>query len=283
MGRLEGKVTLITGAGGMRGVGRATALRFASEGSDVALTDILHKPEDLPADEVEAQWRGIESVAEEVQALDRECFATECDLCDREQVQEMISETVKRFGRIDILVNNARALMGRDKVPVTELSPEVWDKFLAVNTTAAFWCTQLAAREMINAGRGGRILNIGSDCSKQARPMGAAYAASKFALIGLTQSSALDLAQHGITVNAVCPGAVNTNRISYWEREQAEKQGVPLKEFREREIEGHAEKTPLGRIAEPEEVANMLAFLASEEASFITGQAYSINGGQLFH
>ena len=263
----------------MRGVGSAAALRVAREGSDVALTDVRHGPEDLPTDEVEAKWRGIESVAEEVRALDRECFTIHCDLCDRKQVQEMISETVKRFGRIDILVNNARALMGMDRVPVTELSPEVWDKVLAINTTAAFWCTQLVAREMIKAGRGGRILNIGSDCSKRARPMGAAYAASKFALIGLTQSSALDLAQHGITVNAVCPGAVNTNRISYWEREQAEKQGVPLKEFREREIEGHSEKTPLGRIAYPEEVANVLEYFASDAASISTGPADRLSCG----
>lgn len=106
---------------------------------------------------------------------------------------------------------------------------------------------------------------------------------SKFALIGLTQGSALDLASYGITVNAVCPGPTNTDRLSYWERAQAEQKGVPLEEFRSLVMKKAREATPLGRIAEPEDVANLVAFLASDEASFITGQAYNVNGGLLFH
>jgi len=180
-------------------------------------------------------------------------------------------------------VNNARAIIGRDRVPVTELAEDVWNDFLAINTTAVFLLTKLVGREMIRQGRGGRIINIGSNTSKTAGIKQAAYSASKFALIGLTQSSALDLAPYGITVNAVCPGPTNTDRLNYWERTQAEQKGIPLEEFRAAVVKKAVEVTPLGRIAEPEDVANMVAFLASDEASFITGQAYNVNGGLLFH
>jgi NAD(P)-dependent dehydrogenase (short-subunit alcohol dehydrogenase family) len=283
MSGLQGKVALITGAGGMKGVGRATALRLAQLGADLALTDVRREPEDLPPAEVRSGWRGIDSVAEEVRALGRRCQTIACDLGERDQIQQLVRRVLDHCGRIDILVNNARAIIGRDKVPITELAPEVWDHFLAINTTAVFLLTKLVGREMVRQGRGGRIINIASNAAKQASAMGAAYSASKFAVLGLTQASALDLAPYGITVNAVCPGPINTDRLSYWERAKAEEQGIPLEEFRARIVKAAAQATPLGRIAEPEDVAHLVAFLASEEASFITGQAYNVNGGLLFH
>jgi 3-oxoacyl-[acyl-carrier protein] reductase/meso-butanediol dehydrogenase/(S,S)-butanediol dehydrogenase/diacetyl reductase len=136
---------------------------------------------------------------------------------------------------------------------------------------------------MIRQATGGRIINIASDASKRARANTAAYTASKFAVIGLTQASALDLAPHHITVNAVCPGSVNTDRLNYWEQAQAREQGVSLEQFRAQVVANAAKANPLGRIAEPEDVANLVAFLASADASFITGQAYNVNGGSLFH
>jgi NAD(P)-dependent dehydrogenase (short-subunit alcohol dehydrogenase family) len=283
MSRLDGKVALITGAGGMRGVGRATALKLAQQGADLALTDVHREPEDLPPGEIRLGWRGLDSVAEEVQALGRRCFTSPCDLGQSDQVQQLVQQVVGHYGRIDILVNNARAIIGRDKVPVTELSEDVWQHFLAINTTAVFVLTKLVGREMIRQGRGGRIINIASNASKQASARGAAYSASKFAVLGLTQASALDLAPYNITVNAVCPGPINTDRLSYWERARAEEEGIPLEDFRARIVKEAGQATPLGRIAEAEDVANMVSFLASEEASFITGQAYNVNGGLLFH
>jgi 3-oxoacyl-[acyl-carrier protein] reductase/meso-butanediol dehydrogenase/(S,S)-butanediol dehydrogenase/diacetyl reductase len=280
---LDGKVALITGAGGMRGVGRATALKLAQQGADLALTDVHREPEDLPPGEVRLGWRGLDSVAEEVQPLGRRCFTTSCDLGQSDQVQRLVQQVVGHYGRIDILVNNARAIIGRDKVPVTELSEDVWQHFLAINTTAVFLLTKLVGREMIRQGRGGRIINIASNASKQASARGAAYSSSKFAVLGLTQASALDLAPYNITVNAVCPGPINTDRLSYWERARAEEEGIPLEDFRARIVKEAGQATPLGRIAEAEDVANMVGFLASEEASFITGQAYNVNGGLLFH
>ena len=283
MSGLDGKVALITGAGGMRGVGRATALKLAQQGVDLALTDVHREPEDLPPGEIRLGWRGLDSVAEEVQALGRRCFTSPCDLGQSDQVQQLVQQVVGHYGRIDMLVNNARAIIGRDKVPVTELSEDVWQHFLAINTTAAFLLTKLVGREMIRQGRGGRIINIASNASKQASARGAAYSASKFAVLGLTQASALDLAPYSITVNAVCPGPINTDRLSYWERARAEEEGIPLEDFRARIVKEAGQATPLGRIAEAEDVANMVSFLASEEAAFITGQAYNVNGGLLFH
>jgi NAD(P)-dependent dehydrogenase (short-subunit alcohol dehydrogenase family) len=136
---------------------------------------------------------------------------------------------------------------------------------------------------MVGRGEGGRIINVASNAAKQASAMGAAYSASKFAVLGLTQASALDLAPYNITVNAVCPGPINTDRMSYWERDQAAERGMSLEEFRGGIVQDAGQRTPLGRIAEAEDVANMVAFFASEEASFITGQAYNVNGGLLFH
>ena len=283
MSELEGKVALITGAGGMKGVGRATALKLAERGVDVALTDVHRAPEDLPPDELRLQWRGLDSVAEEVRAMGRRCLPVFCDLSHSEQLQQMVRQVMDHFGHVDILVNNARAIMGRDKVPITELREDVWHHFLTINTTAVFLLTQLVGREMMRRGQGGRIINIGSDMAKRATVQGAAYAASKFALFGLTQAAALDLAPYAITVNAVCPGPINTNRLSYWERARAEEQGMPLEELRAQIVTELGRATPLGRIAEPEDVANMVVFLASDEASFITGQGYNVNGGLFFH
>src|SRR5919108_5681274 len=265
MSGLHGKIALITGAGGMRGVGRATALKLAQQGADLALTDVHREPEDLPPGEVRLGWRGLDSVAEEVQALERRCYTSPCDLGKPDQVQQLVQQVLAHYGRIDILVNNARAIIGRDKVPITELPAEVWHHFLAINTTAVFLLTKLVGRDMVRRGQGGRIINIASNAAKQASAMGAAYAASKFAVLGLTQAAALDLAPYGITVNAVCPGPINTDRLSYWERAQAEARGVPLEEFRAGIVQEGGRRTPLGRIAEPEDVANMVAFLASEE------------------
>ena len=283
MAGLEGKVVLITGAGGMRGVGRATALKLASQGADLAITDVHREPADLPPHEVSLGWQGLNSVAAEIGEMGRRCLPLVCDLGRSDQIEQIVSQTVEHCGHIDILVNNARAIIGRDKVPVTELDQAVWDHFISINTTAVFLTTKLVGQEMIRQGNGGRIINIASNASKQASAMGAAYSASKFAVLGLTQASAMDLAQHQITVNAVCPGPINTARLSYWEQDRAAQQGVSLEEFRGQIVEAAGQNTPMGRIAEPSDVASMVAFLASEDASFITGQAYNVNGGLLFH
>ncbi len=283
MAGLEGKVALVTGAGGMRGVGRATVLKLAGLGADTALSDVRRDVEDLPPAEVRTEWGGLNAVAAEVEAAGRRSFPVFCDLGDPAQIEGMVEQVIDHYGRVDILVNNARAIIGRDKVSVTELDQDVWEHFLTINTTAPFLLTKAVGRHMIESGNGGRIINIASNASKQASAAGAAYSASKFAVLGLTQASALDLAPYSITVNAVCPGPINTDRMSYWERDQAAERGMTQEEFRAQIVQNGAAASPLGRIAEAEDIANMVAFLAGDDASFITGQAYNVNGGVLFH
>ncbi len=283
MGQLNGKVALITGAGGMKGIGRACALKLASQGADIAISDFKRASKDLPPQELKAQWRSIDSVAEEVEALGRRCLRIWCDLTDSAQIEDMARSAAGHYGHIDILVNNARAIIGRDRVGVTELREDVWQHFLRINTTAVFLATKFVGRIMVEKGAGGRIINIASDASKRAKPNTAAYTTSKFAVIGLTQASALDLAPHRITVNAVCPGSVNTDRLNYWEADHAQAKGMTLEEFRASIVIDAGKSVPLGRVAESEDVANLVAFLASSEAVFITGQAYNVNGGTLFH
>jgi NAD(P)-dependent dehydrogenase (short-subunit alcohol dehydrogenase family) len=280
---LEGKVALITGAGGMRGVGRAIALKLARHGVDMALSDVKLQPEDMHPDQVRQQWRGIEAVAEEAGALGVRALPIHCDLSEPKEIEALVQQTLAQFGHIDILVNNARAIMGRDKVPVTELDPAVWHHFLAINLTAPFLLTQLVGREMIRRGKGGRIINVGSDVARRATANGAAYGASKQGLLALTQAAAQDLAPYGITVNCPCPGPINTDRLSYWERAEAVRKGMAYEEVRAGVVSAGASATPLGRIAEPEDVANIVAFLASDEAAFITGQGLNVNGGLLFN
>ena len=280
---LEGKVALITGAGGMRGVGRATAHKLASQGAQIAITDVRRPIEDLPPGEVRAEWQSIDSVADEIRSMGGQALPVYADLSNADEIESLVAETVNHYGRLDIMVNNARAIIGRDKVPVTDLDEDVWQHFLAINTTAVFLCTKYAGREMVRLGNGGRVVNIASNAGKQASADGAAYSASKFAVIGLTQASAMDLAPHGITVNAVCPGPINTDRMSYWERDQAAERGLTQEEFRAQVVAASADRTPLGRIAEPQDVANLVAFLAGPDSSLITGQSYNVNGGILFH
>jgi len=279
----EKRVALITGAGGRGGIGRAIAQALAREGVSLALTDVHRAPETLPPDELESGWRGVESVAEEARSLGVEAAAFYCDLRDSDAIDGLIRDVIGKLGHVDILVNNARALMGKDNEKVTDLPLEVWETFLAINATAPFLMIRSVARHMVERGMGGRIINIGSDMAKRALPKTAAYAASKFAVVGLTQAAALDLAPHDITVNAVCPGPVRTNRFNFAEKAKSDATGVPLDTVREQGWDEKGRTIPLGRAAQPEEVAALVAFLASAQGSYITGQAYNVNGGMFFH
>ena len=275
---LDGKVVLITGAGGMRGVGRATVMKLAGQGADIALSDVRREASDLPPAEVREEWGGIETVSEEVQALGRIALPIYCDLSDPAQIERMVTDTIAKFGRIDILVNNARAIIGKDKVPVTELDKEVWDHFLSINTTAVFLATKFAARHMIDAGNGGRIINIASNACKQASANGAAYSTSKFAVIGWTQAMAQEMAGHRINVNAICPGLVDTERVDFIAGALAP-EGESGEEFRADMVRERAFRVPMGRIAQGDDIARMAAFLASAESDYVTGLSISVSGG----
>lgn len=283
MPSLEGKVALITGAGGRKGVGRATALKLAAQGADIVISDVARPDSDLPPQERGDQWRGIESVADEVRTLGRTCQTVTCDLSKSAEISDLIDAVIGQFGRIDILVNNARAIIGKDRVPVWELDEAEWRHFLDINLTAVYLATKYTALHMIAHAQGGRIINTASDASKRGKATSSAYSTTKFGLLGLTQCAALDLAPHKITANSVCPGSVNTDRMSYQEQAVADAQGILQETYRAQLVEQLGQANPLGRIVESEDVANLIAFLASDEAEMITGQAYNVNGGTLFH
>ena len=204
MYELQGKVALVTGAAGAAGLGRAIALRLAAEGADLVVNDL--RVEDSPR-------QGLPDLATEIEAMGRSALPCYADVADADEVERMVDTALERFGRIDILVNNAGAPAGADRVPVVDLSDEAFDLVQRVNVKGVFLCSRAVARAMIDGGAGGRIINISSTSGMQGVARFAAYCASKFAVRGLTQALALELARHKITANAICPGLVASERI----------------------------------------------------------------------
>jgi len=250
MNLLTDKVALVTGAG--RGIGRAIAEAYAEHGAHVAVTDIL-------ADQAQAVADGINA------AGGPRAIALYLDVTDPESVQQAVDATVAEYGRIDILVNNAGIYRGH---PIVDFPLEDWDLVFQVNVRGMFLCSQAVARQMIRQGSGGCIINISSASGKKADPNGAAYCASKSAVIGLTRVLALELGQYGIRANVILPGATDTKML--WEVVG----GVPG--FKEELLA----RTPLGRMATPHDQANAAVFLASDLASHITGEQLVVSGGE---
>jgi len=247
MGLLDGKVALVTG--GSRGIGRAIALRLGQQGADVAVC----------ARNVEAAGE----VASEIEGLGRKCLVRACDVADAEQAGALIASTIEELGQLDILVNNAGVT--RDNL-LMRMKEEDWDEVLAINLKGAFNCARAAVRPMLKA-RGGRIVNITSVVGLQGNAGQANYAASKAGLIGLTKSLARELASRGITANAVAPGLVPETGMT----------GELAAEVQQQMLSA----VPLGRAGTPEDVAHAVAFLASEQAAYITGQVLAVDGGMV--
>jgi NAD(P)-dependent dehydrogenase (short-subunit alcohol dehydrogenase family) len=280
---LTGKVAIVTGAYGIRSIGRAVALKLATEGADVVVSDIDHPPSRIADEEARRNWRGIEDVADEVRALGRRAAAIPCDLSHETQIEELVADTMGEFGRIDILVNTSRAFMKRDRVAVLDMTEAEWDWIMAINARAPMTLTRHAARPMIEAGRGGSIVHVSSLMGKRAMPggLGAAYGASKAALNLLVKAMALELAPFGIRANAISPGLTATSRVSLDEKQEAEALGVPYGEFRKKWLEERGRAVPIGRSGTPEEVANVAYFLVSELSSYMIGQCLNVDGGEV--
>lgn len=268
---LSGQVALVTGAGGEHGIGRAVALRLAQEGADVVVNDLAARPY------ADADWPGLPGVVAEIEALGRRAAAVVADVGDAQEVQQMVAEALDTMGRVDILVNNAGLLAGGDRVPVVELDVKLWDAVQRVNIRGTFLCAQAVARHLLERGGGGRIINISSVAGKRGSARYSAYNASKFAVIGFTQALAAELGPAGVTVNAICPGLVATERVAplakaaFPELDPA----VAERQF----TDDYAAGAPLGRLALPLDVANAAAFLASRDAGYMTGHALTVAGG----
>ena len=264
---LEGKVAIVTGAGRLRGIGRASAVALAEMGANVVVTGTGRDPESYPEDERAIGWKDIESTAEQIKEKGSKAISIVMDISKEEDVDNMIKETINEFGRIDILVNNAAPPYGEDRVPVVEVDNEVFKKVIFVKVYGSYLCSKAAAKIMIDQGQGGRIINLSSSAGKEGNARMAAYNAANFGLEGFSQSLAKELASHQITVNCVCPGQTETSRLD------------PL--GRGALWNSKAEIIPMGRVGTDEEVADLIAFLSSDKARFITGQAININGGSI--
>ncbi len=278
MYNLDGKIALVTGAGGKNGIGRAIATRLAKEGADVAVNDIAEHP--YAADQ--ADWQGLPDVVREIEAMGRRAISVVADVSDAEQVTEMVAKTVTHFGKIDILVNNAGTKADKDRVLVVDLTEADWDRVQRVNVKGVFLCCQAVARHLVKQGTGGKIINISSITGKQGSARYAAYSASKFAVIGFTQSLAHELAQYHVNVNAICPSLVDTERVGHLAAALMPEDLSPDEQRAEFARRAEA-SVPLGRLAEGEDVAKMAAFLASDEAAYLTGLAVTVSGGSMMY
>ena len=266
---LRGKVALVTGAAGAAGLGRAIALRLAQEGADLVVND-LSKGGSVRS--------GLPEVVREIEALNQRGLAVYADVSDSQQVDAMLARALEHFGRIDILVNNAGAPAGRDRVPVVELEEEAFDLVQRVNVKGTFLCCRAVARHMLARGGGGTIINISSTGGKYSVARFAAYCASKFAVRGFTQSLALELAPHQITVYAICPGLLATERLDDMAAALAPT-GVDAADHREQMIATSIGNVPLGRMVETADIAKVAAFLASDQSDFMTGASLTVDGG----
>src|ERR671914_721142 len=275
---LSGKVAIITGAGGRHGIGRAIANRLAQEGADVVVTDIERSLEAIRPEDRQAGWQGLPSVVSEIEAMGRQALAVYSDVSDSSQVDDMVNQALERFGHVDILVNNAGSRPGRDRVPAVELEEDAFDEVMRVNVKGTYLCSRAVARHMIARGGGGKIIIISSGAGKRGIARYAAYCASKFALVGFTQSLAQELAAHRINVNAICPGMVDTERVDYIAAALALK-GQSAQERRVLMIRERNTRVPLRRVAVGDDIAKMAAFLASSESDYLTGLSVSVSGG----
>jgi NAD(P)-dependent dehydrogenase (short-subunit alcohol dehydrogenase family) len=275
---LGGKVAIVTGAGGRHGIGRAIATRLAQEGADVVVTDIERSVEAIRPEDRHAGWQGLSSVVSEIEALGRQSLGLFSDVSDSVQVERMVGQTLQRFGHIDILVNNAGSRPGRDRVPVVELEEDAFDEVMRVNVRGTYLCSRAVARHLIGRGGPGKIIIISSGAGKRGIARYAAYCASKFALVGFTQALAQELAPHHINVNAICPGLVDTERVDFIAAALTP-QGQSAEEYRAMMIRERDARVPLGRVAQGDDIARMAAFLASNEADYLTGLSISVSGG----
>ncbi len=263
---LEDKVAVVTGAGRMRSIGRPIAVELARAGCDVVLTGTGRAPERYPDDEKAVGWRDIDSVADEVRALGRRALAVVSDVSDPDAVDLLAARVVDELGRVDIVVNNAGAARGDDRVPVVDLEVEQWRTVIDVNLNGTFYMSRAFARRIVAQGDGGSIVNISSIGGKMMAPRTAAYAASKAGIHALTSAMSGELGPSGVRVNAICPGIIDTYRMDDIPR------GPEWDNLVTRMI-------PLRRAGSGDDIAWMTVYLCSDQGSWITGQLYTVDGG----
>jgi 3-oxoacyl-[acyl-carrier protein] reductase len=268
------RVALVTGCGKRDGMGRAIARMLAGSGTAVLVCDkepagVLNRRQERVPGRAQDDWRGVASLVEEITAAGGTASQALGDIGDEDAARRLVGEAVDRYGRLDILVNNAAAPQGLDRRDITEVPVDVWDHVIRVNLRGTFLMSRFAIPVM-RGQRTGRIVNISSMAGVVAVPRSAAYAASKAAVIALTRSTALDVAAWGITVNAICPGAVGTSRAILSEDPDLDV---------EAELERRGRNIPVGRVGRPGDIAAAVAYLVDAGADYMTGQILVLDGG----
>lgn len=273
MYNLNDKVAIVTGAGRKNGIGAAIAEELAKNGVQVVVADICASVSDLPH-AGNPGWEELTAVANHLSTYNIQAIPLIVDVTDSASIEKMIAEVKAKFGRLDILVNNAGAAVGPS--PVLWMAEAAWRRTLEINATGTFLCCKHALPLMIEGEKWGRIINISSLAATKPKPNVSAYAASKAAVVALTQSLAQEVAEYGITTNAILPGDVDTDMKQWGLQLEAWAGGVE----KEVVVATAVGKIPLGRLATPTDIAQSVAFLASDQASFITGQILQITGGR---
>ncbi len=274
MSNLHGKVALVTGAGRRGGIGAAVSMRLAQEGAHIVLCDLCEAPMSGVASPGGGQWAELQTLADEIAALGVQALPLRADVTSASEVEAMVAETMKTLGRLDILVNNAGVALG--PAPIVQMQEAAWRRTLEINATGVFLCCKAAIPALIQSGKAGRIVNMSSLAAIRPKPYLSAYAASKAAVIALTQSLAQEVAPYGITVNAILPGDIDTAFKQWGLQIESMVRGRPYDQVYAEAVA----QIPVGRMGLPEDVASLVAYLASPEASFITGQAYPLTGGR---
>jgi NAD(P)-dependent dehydrogenase (short-subunit alcohol dehydrogenase family) len=273
---ISGKVALVTGAARPRSIGRSTARRLAAEGAKVACLDIARPYDDFP-DYAVASSDDLDSIVSELRDAGTDAVAVRADVSDDDQVRAAVAQACDALGPVQLVANVAGGSgAGMGAAPLLAVSPAEFRRVLDVNLTGTWLVSRCCAERMVEHGEGGRIVNVSSQAGKLGWPMLGAYSSAKAGVIGLTQVMAKEWAPSGITVNAVCPGTVDTDLLNaddlFVQFMDASEPGG-FAGWVDREI-------PLGRLQHPDEVASAIAFLLSDDASYITGEALNVSGGQ---
>lgn len=277
MRRFEGRVVAVTGSGRAGGLGAAILRRFAEEGAACVVTDLGTPKERMGAGDI-GTTEEMEAVAEGLRALGARAIAVPCDVRSDADCRAVVEAAVAAFGRLDVMVANAG--IGYLMKPFLETEEADWDTVLDVNLKGAFLSAKHAAAHMVARGEGGRILMIASQAAKSGFPHMAPYCASKHGMVGLVRSMAVELGRHGITVNAVCPNHVTTGLGAKQNAYFAKLLGFASVEAY---LANMKARNPLGRPGLPEDTAGLCAFLASDDAAYVTGEAWNVSGGEEMH
>jgi meso-butanediol dehydrogenase/(S,S)-butanediol dehydrogenase/diacetyl reductase len=275
--RFTGKTIVVTGSGRDNGLGQAILQRFADEGANCVVSDLGTPSEHMGASDI-GTTAEMEAVAEELRKRGAKVAVIACDVRSEQSCETLARKTVEAFGSLDIWVNNAG--IGYIMKPLLETSASEWEAVIGVNLSGAFHGTKAAARVMIAQRRGGRIINIASQAAKSGFPHMAPYTSSKHGMIGLTRSTAIELGQHGITVNAVCPNHVTTGLGAKQNEYFSKLLGFPTVEAY---LENMKRKNPMGRPGLASDTAAACAWLASDDAVYVTGEALNVSGGEEMH